>query len=180
MSARTNPRCTAARRNVAARETGDLVIEYFILSPVCNAHPPTATRSRFLFKTGTEKENISRCVMRGREGYGITEVGWGGERASSCHLLDGGRAFECYSYFHSTDFARQSLVRHRSCIIRVYTAVLYVERSGQLRLCLTPHPPTRPWGSQIWSIQPLMAKSRLARVITFEMDDENVNESLTS
>ena len=28
--------------------------------------------------------------MRGREGYGITEVGWGGERASSCHLLDGG------------------------------------------------------------------------------------------
>ena len=24
---------------------------------------------------------------------------------------------------------------------RVYTAVLYVERSGQLRLCLTPHPP---------------------------------------
>ena len=92
------------------------MIEYFILSPVCNAHPPTATRSRFLFKTGTEKENISRCVMRGREGYGITEVGWGGERASSCHLLDGGRAFECYSYFHSTDFARQSLVRHRSCI----------------------------------------------------------------
>ena len=63
---------------------------------------------------------------------------------------------------------------------RVYTAVLYVERSGQLRLCLTPHPPSRPWGSQIWSIQPLMAKSRLARVITFEMDDENVNESLTS
>ena len=50
----------------------------------------------------------------------------------------GGRAFECYSYFHSTDFARQSLVRHRLCIIRVYTAVLYVERSGQLRLCLTP------------------------------------------
>ena len=116
MSARTNPRCTAARRNVAARETGDLVIEYFILSPVCNAHTPTATRSRFLFKSGAEKENISRCVMRGREGYGITEVGWGGERASSCHLLDGGRAFECYSYFHSTDFARQSLVRHRPCI----------------------------------------------------------------
>ena len=80
MSARTNPRCTAARRNVAARETGDLVIEYFILSPVCNAHTPTATRSRFFFKTGTEKENISRCVMRGREGYGITEVGWGGRR----------------------------------------------------------------------------------------------------
>ena len=26
---------------------------------------------------------------------------------------------------------------------RVYTAVLYVERSGQLRLCLTPHPPVQ-------------------------------------
>ena len=142
MSARTNPRCTAARRNVAARETGDLVIEYFILSPVCNAHTPTATRSRFLFKTGTEKENISRCVMRGREGYGITEVGWGGRR-EGIQLSSAGwwRAFECYSYFHSTDFARQSLVRHRLCIMRVYTAVLYVERSGQLRLCLTPHPP---------------------------------------
>ena len=157
-------------------ETGDLVIEYFILSPVCNAHTPTATRSRFLFKIGTEKENISRCVMRGREGYGITEVGWGGRREGIQLSSAGwGRAFECYSYFHSTDFARQSLVRHRSCI---HSRII----RGEVRTAatLSDPAPTRPWGSQIWSIQPLMAKSRLARVITFEMDDENVNESLTS
>ena len=134
MSARTNPRCTAARRNVAARETGDLVIEYFILSPVCNAHTPTATRSRFFFKTGTEKENISRCVMRGREGYGITEVGWGGERASSCHLLDGGGRLSATP----TSTALTLRVKVWYGTGRVYTAVLYVERSGQLRLCLTP------------------------------------------
>ena len=139
MSARTNPRCTAARRNVAARETGDLVIEYFILSPVCNAHTPTATRSRFFFKTGTEKENISRCVMRGREGYGITEVGRGGRREGiqlSSAGWGGGRLSAT-----PTSTALTLRVKVWYGTGRVYTAVLYVERSGQLRLCLTPHPP---------------------------------------
>lgn len=37
---------------------------------------------------------------------------------------------------------------------------------------MTLSDPGHPRGSQIWSIRPLMAKSRLVKVIAFEMDDE--------
>ena len=70
-------------------------------------------------------------VIRGQE---LWNNGGGREsRAASCHLLDGGGCF-CCSYY-STDFTRQCL--------QLYTVVVgwriyVVERSGQLRLCLTP------------------------------------------
>ena len=37
---------------------------------------------------------------------------------------------------------------------------------------MTLSDPSHPQGSQIWSIRPLTAKSRLVKVIAFEMEDE--------